>query len=123
MRKKGTRCESSSRLPTPYSLLPQNLSRPPPREIRIYTAHATLTERAHSLMGIFNKIREKVRETVEETKTSLRETVDNLRYDKLKQGLKRTRQGIGEKIGDLRPFDPAAFVDALYADAGSTDAA
>jgi fused signal recognition particle receptor len=24
--------------------------------------------------------------------------------------------GIGEKIGDLRPFDPAAFVDALYAD-------
>ena len=25
--------------------------------------------------------------------------------------------GIGEKIGDLRPFDPAAFVDALYADA------
>jgi fused signal recognition particle receptor len=28
--------------------------------------------------------------------------------------------GIGEKIGDLRPFDAAAFVDALYADA--TDA-
>lgn len=27
--------------------------------------------------------------------------------------------GVGEKIGDLRPFDPAAFVDALYADAGS----
>ncbi|HWU86773.1 MAG TPA: signal recognition particle-docking protein FtsY [Kofleriaceae bacterium] len=25
--------------------------------------------------------------------------------------------GIGEKIGDLRPFDPVAFVDALYADA------
>jgi fused signal recognition particle receptor len=25
--------------------------------------------------------------------------------------------GVGEKIGDLRPFDPAAFVDALYADA------
>jgi len=24
--------------------------------------------------------------------------------------------GIGEQIGDLRPFDPAAFVDALYAD-------
>jgi fused signal recognition particle receptor len=24
--------------------------------------------------------------------------------------------GIGEKIGDLRPFDPGAFVDALYAD-------
>ncbi|HEY4243628.1 MAG TPA: signal recognition particle-docking protein FtsY [Kofleriaceae bacterium] len=27
--------------------------------------------------------------------------------------------GVGEKIGDLRPFDPAAFVDALYADASS----
>ena len=26
--------------------------------------------------------------------------------------------GVGEKIGDLRPFDPAAFVDALYSDAG-----
>jgi len=25
--------------------------------------------------------------------------------------------GVGEKIADLRPFDPAAFVDALYADA------
>jgi fused signal recognition particle receptor len=25
--------------------------------------------------------------------------------------------GVGEKIGDLRPFDAAAFVDALYADA------
>jgi fused signal recognition particle receptor len=24
--------------------------------------------------------------------------------------------GIGEQIGDLRPFDPAAFVDALYGD-------
>ena len=31
--------------------------------------------------------------------------------------------GIGEKIGDLRPFDPAAFVDALYADAGTNEAA
>jgi len=30
--------------------------------------------------------------------------------------------GVGEKIGDLRPFDPAAFVDALYADAGTGDA-
>ncbi len=28
--------------------------------------------------------------------------------------------GVGEKIGDLRPFDPAAFVDALYA--GANDA-
>jgi len=27
--------------------------------------------------------------------------------------------GVGEKIGDLRPFDPAAFVDALYSDASS----
>ncbi len=27
--------------------------------------------------------------------------------------------GVGEKIGDLRPFDPHAFVDALYADAAS----
>ncbi|HEY5938896.1 MAG TPA: signal recognition particle-docking protein FtsY [Kofleriaceae bacterium] len=27
--------------------------------------------------------------------------------------------GVGEKIGDLRPFDPHAFVDALYADAQS----
>jgi len=31
--------------------------------------------------------------------------------------------GIGEKIGDLRPFDPAAFVDALYSDAGDGEAA
>ena len=30
--------------------------------------------------------------------------------------------GVGEKIGDLRPFDPAAFVDALYSDAGTSDA-
>ena len=29
--------------------------------------------------------------------------------------------GVGEKIGDLRPFDAAAFVDALYADGGATD--
>jgi fused signal recognition particle receptor len=28
--------------------------------------------------------------------------------------------GVGEKIGDLRPFDPTAFVDALYSDAGET---
>jgi fused signal recognition particle receptor len=25
--------------------------------------------------------------------------------------------GVGEKIGDLRPFDPSAFVEALYSDA------
>jgi fused signal recognition particle receptor len=31
--------------------------------------------------------------------------------------------GVGEKIGDLRPFDPAAFVDALYADAAASEAA
>ncbi len=31
--------------------------------------------------------------------------------------------GVGEKIGDLRPFDPAAFVDALYADASTGEAA
>ena len=50
-------------------------------------------------MGIFNKLKQKVRETVEETKTSIRETVDSLKYDRLKEGLKRTRQGISEKIG------------------------
>ena len=31
--------------------------------------------------------------------------------------------GVGEKIGDLRPFDPNAFVDALYADASTSEAA
>jgi fused signal recognition particle receptor len=31
--------------------------------------------------------------------------------------------GVGEKIGDLRPFDPTAFVDALYADASTGEAA
>ncbi len=31
--------------------------------------------------------------------------------------------GIGEKIGDLRPFDPAAFVEALYVDASTSEAA
>ena len=29
--------------------------------------------------------------------------------------------GIGEKIGDLRPFDPGAFVEALYSDASSSE--
>ena len=29
--------------------------------------------------------------------------------------------GVGEKAADLRPFDPAAFVDALYADALGAD--
>ena len=27
--------------------------------------------------------------------------------------------GVGEKIGDLRPFDPGAFVEALYSDASA----
>jgi fused signal recognition particle receptor len=31
--------------------------------------------------------------------------------------------GVGEKIGDLRPFDPAAFVEVLYADASTSEAA
>jgi len=31
--------------------------------------------------------------------------------------------GVGEKIGDLRPFDPAAFVEALYSDASSGEPA
>jgi fused signal recognition particle receptor len=31
--------------------------------------------------------------------------------------------GVGEKIGDLRPFDPVAFVEALYADANTSEAA
>jgi fused signal recognition particle receptor len=31
--------------------------------------------------------------------------------------------GIGEKIGDLRPFDAAAFVEALFADASDGEAA
>jgi fused signal recognition particle receptor len=30
--------------------------------------------------------------------------------------------GIGEKIADLRPFDPSAFVEALYSDASSSEA-
>ena len=29
--------------------------------------------------------------------------------------------GVGEKISDLRPFDPNAFVEALYSDAGSAE--
>ncbi|HVV85188.1 MAG TPA: signal recognition particle-docking protein FtsY [Kofleriaceae bacterium] len=31
--------------------------------------------------------------------------------------------GIGEKVADLRPFDPRTFVAALYEDAGDADAA
>ena len=31
--------------------------------------------------------------------------------------------GIGEKIVDLRPFDPGAFVEALYAGASTSEAA
>lgn len=50
-------------------------------------------------MGLFDKIKGKVREAIEETKTSIRETVDNLRYDRLKEGLSKTREGITEKLG------------------------
>ncbi|HVZ40694.1 MAG TPA: signal recognition particle-docking protein FtsY [Candidatus Kapabacteria bacterium] len=50
-------------------------------------------------MGLFDKIKGKVKEAIEETKASIRETIDNLRYDRLKDGLARTREGIAEKIG------------------------
>jgi fused signal recognition particle receptor len=50
-------------------------------------------------MGLFDKIKGKVREAIEETKTSIRETVDNLRYDRLKEGLSKTREGLTEKLG------------------------
>ena len=52
-------------------------------------------------MGLFDKLKGKVKEAIEETKTSIRETVDNLRYDRLKEGLSRTREGIAEKIGHV----------------------
>ncbi|MEO5931656.1 MAG: signal recognition particle-docking protein FtsY [Candidatus Kapaibacterium sp.] len=50
-------------------------------------------------MGLFDKLKGKVKEAIQETKTSIRESVDNLRYDRLKEGLSRTREGIAEKIG------------------------
>ena len=50
-------------------------------------------------MGLFDKIKGKVKEAIEETKTSIRETVENLRYDRLKEGLSKTRDGINEKLG------------------------
>jgi len=50
-------------------------------------------------MSLFNKLKGKVKEAIEETKTSIRETVDNLRFDRLKEGLSRTREGLTEKIG------------------------
>lgn len=50
-------------------------------------------------MGLFDKIKGKVKEAIEETKTSIKETFENLRYDRLKEGLSRTREGIAEKIG------------------------
>jgi hypothetical protein len=50
-------------------------------------------------MGLFDKIKGKVKDAIEETKTSIRETVDNMRYDRLKEGLSRTRVGITEGIG------------------------
>jgi fused signal recognition particle receptor len=50
-------------------------------------------------MGLFDKLKGKVREAIDETKTSIRETVDNLRYDRLKEGLAKTREGTTEKLG------------------------
>ena len=50
-------------------------------------------------MGLFDKLKEKVKDAIDETKTSIRETVDNLRYDRLKEGLSRTREGLTERIG------------------------
>jgi fused signal recognition particle receptor len=50
-------------------------------------------------MGLFDKLKGKVREAIDETKKSITETVDNLRYDRLKEGLARTREGITEKLG------------------------
>lgn len=50
-------------------------------------------------MGLFDKLKDKVKDAIEETRTSFRETVDNLRYDRLKEGLARTREGITERIG------------------------
>lgn len=50
-------------------------------------------------MGLFDKLKEKVKDAIEETKTSIRETVDNLKADRLKEGLARTREGIAERIG------------------------
>lgn len=50
-------------------------------------------------MALFDKLKSKVKEAIEETKTSIRETVDNLRFTRLKEGLSKTREGISEKIG------------------------
>ncbi len=50
-------------------------------------------------MGLFDRIKKGVREAIDETKTSIRETRENLRREKLKEGLSRTREGISEKIG------------------------
>jgi len=50
-------------------------------------------------MSLFDKIKGKVREAIEETRTSIRETVENLRYDRLKAGLSKTRDGISERLG------------------------
>ncbi|MCE7934800.1 MAG: signal recognition particle-docking protein FtsY [Chlorobi bacterium CHB2] len=50
-------------------------------------------------MGLFDKLKSKVKEAIEETKTSIRETVDSLRADRLKEGLAKTREGLAEKIG------------------------
>ena len=50
-------------------------------------------------MGLFDKLKDKVKDAIEETKTSIRETVEVLKYDRLKEGLARTREGITERIG------------------------
>ena len=50
-------------------------------------------------MGLFDKLKSKVKEAIEETKTSIRETVHSLRADRLKEGLAKTREGLAEKIG------------------------
>ena len=42
-------------------------------------------------MGFFDKIKKGVIDAVEETKVSLKETIDALRSDRLKEGLAKTR--------------------------------
>ena len=49
-------------------------------------------------MGFFDKIKKGVIDAVEETKVSLKETIDALRSDRLKEGLAKTREGIFEKL-------------------------
>lgn len=49
-------------------------------------------------MGFFDKIKKSVIDAVQETKTSVLETIDALRADRLKEGLSKTREGIVEKL-------------------------